>query len=263
MYLTMGSLLVHSQDIIIEPPGDLNGHDADLWEMVVELSHSEDCLLPCWWGFELEETTIEEIIGFLESTELNRSQQRSVYPDIAQKVYIQDEGYWLDFVDVFENDGDISEISYHFDFTEDGKLRAIHFVYHLPDVWLTDEQNALDISKILNQFEQDPDIFTSISPNRYADELPLYILYPEDNIIFSYWLNYDYPLICIDVDHLEWIDVEVPSDETVEDFESSEYMVPINEKWRFEGITTEEFVAFFRDNPDDCLDITAYPREEK
>lgn len=238
---------------------DVTGIDSDLWPVFVEVTKSPDCTLPCWWGLHVAETSLPRVDVFLQQTDFNRAQARTIYADAPRIAYLDGGAYWLVFTERTPELIYIGDIEYYFSFDEDKTLSAISFTMRHPGEWLPEEYNPLALRNVLLNIEGQPIIITASPAHTFRHRFSLYIVYPEHGI--QLWYSYDfsaYPNICIDSKNIIelQLDIKIDPEDLVQP--DGDVLIPIEDGITFAGITAEEFVQFFREHPDDCLDLTEY-----
>ncbi|GAB5493455.1 MAG: hypothetical protein Phog2KO_36700 [Phototrophicaceae bacterium] len=246
--------------IILTPdniPPHITGVDSDLWTSFIELTNSPNCQLPCWWGHNIGETTQVETLIFLEQTEFDRAHGRGQYADISSTLYLTDSVYWLVFTEDTSqghDNVDIGNIVYNFSFDENEILSHIGVKLRQPSYWLPQELNPFEFHSIILEISSEAIIFVEETPTTTFSRLALEVIYPEPSFRLVYSFDFsDYPNICIESENIREINIDIVSEINI-----SSYRTPIEESNYFEGITTEEFIQFFRENPDSCLDLSQY-----
>jgi hypothetical protein len=234
-------------------PDTVTGLDSDLWQTFVGLINDPDCRLPCWWGFEVGKTHLDEVVTFLQETDFSRAQARSPYPDMPLRDYITAETLGLDFVR--GSSEVIGEVRYHFDFDDNNIMELISLGIHRPNLWLPDTYNPLLLTALFRQIEAIPNIFTVYPQNYYPHEYPLFVVYPEQSIEIHYTLDFtEMPEICLDGQNIESIGMKIYAD-SERLMRQNHAIIPLEEAHPFAEITAEVFVQFFREHPDECLDV--------
>lgn len=134
------------------------GLDADLYNTFLELTNMPNCQLPCWWGFHLGETTLDDVYALLSTTDLNRSQARTIYADAPEQAYVGVGIYSLVFTYRPVDIDDIGDIRFYFEFDDNNILAYINVVMGNPTIWLSPDNNPLLLSNVLKQIASQPEI---------------------------------------------------------------------------------------------------------
>ena len=80
-------------------PFPVSGPDIDLLPTFEALMVAdEDCILPCWWGFQPGETEISEILTLLQDVGFDRYWQRSSLPFTLEEYLRENLPFGLDFI---------------------------------------------------------------------------------------------------------------------------------------------------------------------
>lgn len=240
------------------------GIDSDLWDEFVRLSNLPNCQLPCWWGLELGEVELSEVLTFIEEREFDRYQERQAIDDTPPEVWIRYDGYSLEFTGRGATTG-IGDVDYFFSFDDDNMLRTIYLTMRSPDRWLLDESNPLLVSNVLDDLETMPTVLIGASHVSRISDFSLFLIYPDEGLQIHHFMDIseDYPLICLSSETIKesYLTITNYPNNLVE---VSDTFIPIEGSWLVQdsSITTEEFVQFFRDNPNSCLDLSQYPQGE-
>lgn len=229
----------------------------------------ENCTLPCWWGLKLEETTFDDIIEFILKNGFERQWKEGMYAEsLTLEEYIQyGERIVLDLEDTFYDPASNFELSFSFD--QANILQAIFINYRNPDKWLSTEADRVSLPKILNQIQVIPSIYIAENPSTFRiSDYNLTMRIPEQgiNIRYTFDLTIDNPInvplehlkLCLDLNRTQSIQITLSQPFEVEPL-SEHYQTP--ETAYGIGIPTEEFVEFFREHPDECLDVAQYQIE--
>ena len=181
----------------LEIPTSVTGRDRDLWPVYVNLINSLDCQLPCWWMLEIDQTTRDEVINFLQGAEFSRTQARSVYPDAPLRDIISADGLGLDFLDDSDNTL-VSEIYYNFSFNDSDILSGIHATIRNPNMWLPEDLNPFLIQKLFTEIEHIPVILVASPEHAWIHRYTLLIIYPEHLFQIRYSFDFSaFPIVCI------------------------------------------------------------------
>lgn len=236
------------------------GIDRDLWEEFVRLTNLPDCQLPCWWGFELETVELPEVLDFVQERAFDRLQKEDSITGFSPEEWMKFNGYTLDFTG--RGIPEIGDVDFYFSFDDMNVLQAIHLVMRSPYRWLPDESNPLLVSNILNDVETLPTIFVESARTARQNDFSLFLIYPEQRFQIRYSMNIfdEYPLICLNSENIEQVSIEITNFPN-QLLEPGDTFVPVADSWLAQdtSITDEEFLEFFRDNPDTCLDLSQYP----
>jgi hypothetical protein len=247
----------------------LPARDLDLLPVFETLSTAEydSCVLPCWWGFRPGETTLSEIVSFLEVNDFQRQWEESIYSSISLEQYTRSE----QFVLYFHENSFFGSFTISFSFDENDLLRAARVAFNDPDQWLSPGADISSLAMLLEQVEETPEIYIAENPSTFRiSGYRLVVIFREQGVRVNYVfdLSGDNPIngpletlrLCLDLDRTNGIEMTLsasPITDPLPDF----YKTP--EAASGIGISTEEFVEFFRENPDDCLDIAEYQRESE
>ena len=169
------------------------------------------------------------------------------------------EAYWLIFTARSSGSTDIGDVAYAFSFDADSILSAISLTMRGPDEWLPEEYNPLTLRNMLLRVTAQPIVVTASPEHTTLDRFILYLIYPEQGFEIWYLMNFsNYPEICIDAENIRQLQLHItvyPDDLTQDNGDSR---IPIEEGSPLTGITGEDFVRFFREHPDECLNLVEY-----
>jgi hypothetical protein len=222
----------------------------------------EDCKLPCWWGFQPEETTGAEIITFLQETGFDRDWLVADLP-LTFEEYLYG-GY--PFILIFGKSG--FEISF---VVQNDLLTSISTDFSRSTHWVSPVFELVSLSHILREMEQIPEVFIHSSSTR--SDFMIFVIYRGTDgdhgtqIVYSFdlmhyvsdgWLDQ----LCLGIDQTQDIKMALhitskdglPGNPPGADSRPTG-LISIEEYF---GIDTETFVQFFRDHPDECLDLSEY-----
>jgi hypothetical protein len=266
-YLTQSTkaVIVFSTEIptLTVVPSSIPARDLDLLPTFEDVASVEydDCTLPCWWGFTTGETTITEIMTFLQETGFDRHWRESRYSSVTLEEYLRfNEVFILKFEGTWPG---ISNFWIDFLFDEDVlKQMTVQFVN--PRVWLSSEADHVGLPQILSQIEEIPTIYTGANPR--LSLYPIVLVYPERNveIFYHFDLTNDHSprsvvqRLCLDIERTEDISMRLNWG-SLEDFPSLNDVYDSPEEAY--NLSTETLVEFFRENPDDCLDVSEYQNQ--
>lgn len=242
---------------------DIEGRDADLlptFERLM-LADYEDCELPCWWGLTPGETTLDEIARFLQETGFDRSWQLSSYTfslneyiRFGEPFFLQFEGYW----------SESGNFGIWFSFDED-ILVNIHVQFQEIGDWIA--SSFMTVPNFLDQIETIPEIY--LPPNEWLDTFMIGFVYPDlhTEVTYTFDLTDNYDAIhqelslCLDDARTDRIQIRlnIPKSSMI-GYSPSSVSLPIQEKFH---ISNEEFVQFFRENPDECLIVSEHIEPEE
>jgi hypothetical protein len=241
----------------------------------------ENCPLPCWWGFQLGETTLDEITSFVEQYEFDRSWRESeLYSPYPLSNFIDGEGFSMQF-QTLDRRGQpvLQNFSFSFSFDIEDRMRHVRVSFNHPNEWLIAEADGISFLRLLDQFEETPDVylFENIrnlipatedsramidSVNPRVTEQPIIVAFPSRGVMASYIFQLDFDLndersldaetlrLCPDLDHL--LNAEVRLGTVSTEPPNNEYYQLPEDVYEI-GMNTEEFVEFFRENPADCI----------
>lgn len=240
------------------------GIDNDLWDEFVRLSNLPNCQLPCWWGLELGEVELSEVLTFIEEREFDRYQERQAIDDTPPEVWIRSNGYSLEFTG--RGTSDIGDVDYYFSFDDDNILGSINLTMRSPERWLIDENNPFLISTILSDIDIMPTVLISPAETSRVSDFSLFLIYPDEGLQIHYFMDISdhYPLVCLNSRNVKVAILDITNFPSSLIDVSDTSFIPIEGSWLVQGssITTEEFVQAFRDNLDSCLDLSQYPQGE-
>jgi hypothetical protein len=238
--------------------------DVDLLpQLEALLLSNEGCQLPCLWGFSAGESTLSDWLAFLENTGFDRGLELDVALSTGE---LTGSGYiGLDF-------------SPHQDFSigfvaEEGILA--YFEVDLGQVrgWLSPEINTVSVPAVISRLEQTPEIyiFTDRFRQVLLSDIALVLISDEDGLIIYYNIDVSevqlQPLdwqrvqICLGIPQIALMRMRLQDPnsgepfgtgirETLNSTENSSYR-SLSEVF---DITDEEFIQYFLENPDGCLE---------
>jgi hypothetical protein len=248
-------------------PTVIPARDSDLLPTFEGLiSQTKDCTLPCWWNFEIGKTTLDEISRFLLQHKFDRHWKESIYSDIPFEDFISFEQIVL----YFQDNSILGEFAMSFGFDTDNMLSGMRIRIDHPGEWLSPELDHISLSKVLNQIDETPEIYIAENPSTFRiSDYNLTALFRRTGIEARYMfdLSQDNPInvplealrLCLDITRTETIQLSIYDTSDREPFPDF-YKMPENAYGI--GISTEEFVQFFREHPSECLDIEAYKESE-
>ena len=251
-------------------PSPSPGRDKDLLKTFEGLMSSEyqDCILPCWWNLRPGETTIDETVEFLNRTEFDRHWKDSIYSELSLEKYIRAEALPLYFL----KDSYFGEFVISFGFDSNDRINSIRVVFNNPGKWLSAEANKISVSEVLSQIPETPEIFIAENPSTFRlSEYHLTLLYRQRGVEvnYSFDLSDDNPKsritnlnLCLDNERTTSIEMSLlNSTATLKDKQYPEnFKTPENATGI--GISTEDFVQFFKEHPDECLDVSAFETDQ-
>lgn|GEM_PF-1811317 len=260
--------------------------DSDVLPTLLSLMSSnwEECQLPCWWGFQHGETTLDEITRFVEQNEFDRSWRESeIYSPYPLSNFIESEGLSFQFQTIDQWGQPVLQnfnISFSFD-TQD-QLLSTRIVFYHPSEWLVTEEDRISFLSLLKQIEETPDIYlfenieilipaTENRPSAILDsvnprftEQPMIVVFPDQGVRVSYIFQLENDLagngsfdvetlrFCPDFEHT--LSVEIRLGEVDDMPPDNEYYATPEEFYDI-SMSSEEFVDFFRENPEGCLNL--------
>jgi hypothetical protein len=249
------------------------------------LADKENCQLPCWWNFQPGETTLKEIAAFLQSIDFERHWEQSIYSSLSLENFISAESLAFFFQDSTSL-GTNFLYNFGISFTpdENGILRFTTVRFYNPIGWLISEADRISFLSLLDQIEETPDVYLfenieiltpateditariTESVNPRVNEQSMIVVFPNQGVRASYIFQLEYDLnengfmnvqtlrLCPDFEHT--LSVEMRLGEVSDEPPDNQYYVTPEEFYDI-GISTEEFVEFFRENPNDCLYLFA------
>ncbi|MBZ0304326.1 MAG: hypothetical protein K8J31_31610 [Anaerolineae bacterium] len=234
--------------------------DLDLLPVFRELMQTnEDCVLPCWWGFRPGETTIDEIVAFLQETGFDRDWEESGLPMTLEKYLRVGEPFGLDLWDTEVRTIYSFGISF---LIEDGHLRSMRIEVNAPDEWLVPTPDRVSLPYVLSNMDilpgiyisglsTDSDLWLNVS-NKAAGVRLNYNFDLRDN------LTLEEPMLCFSIEQTDsiWIELSEPGGEELVHTPESSQNAGRHRNYSFEelyGIDTAAFRQFFIDNPGGCL----------
>ncbi len=235
--------------------------DLDLLPVFEELMTAElDCILPCWWGFQPGETTVNEIIKFLQETGFDRDWYESGLSLTLEEYLRAGEPFGLDFLDTQVRQIYTFSISF---VVERNQLNSMLLTFSAPDEWLLREANRIGFPFVLAQLETLPMIFiTGLSTDL---NLAMHVIYKDSGIWFAYRFNLlgnppsEEPSLCFSIEQTRSIRLRLstPGDEGfIREYEGLRDDTQLT-LYSFEdlyNIDTKTLKAFFVSNPEGCLD---------
>jgi hypothetical protein len=245
-----------TEEVLI--PESVNGLDRDLWPRFIELINSPDCQLPCWWGFRVGVSTEDEVVAFLQENDFARYYSRIIVPeDLSFREYIRSFGLGLDF---FDTGFEYPELGFQFRYDDSDVLTSISIVMDYIHLWLPAEQNPYLLTDLFAEIQEQPTIHVVDFSRTNLDEYSLYIDYPTLGVGFEMIYNFSQnPLICISYDNMSEFWIRIGNIPLFVEYRPN-VIIPINEEGSlFAGITAETFVQFFREHPNECLDLSENP----
>ena len=262
------------------PSPNPESRDLDLLPIFEAVSVADygDCELPCWWGFRPGETTLDEIQHFLEETGFDRSWRESRYSEYPLDQYLRwGEVFILQFDWGRNFDGGNFWIA--FDFDANDVLASMDIKFEGEDSWLSPETNPVTLPHMLSQGNDIPEIYVATdSLNQlFINNIALLLIDDEAGVMVSYHIdvldvqpdpiNWDaFTLrLCFGLAQTTYISIQLRSPDAepaishnVRDSINPEEGPGYHSLEEVFGIDTETFVQFFRDNPDECLDLSEY-----
>jgi hypothetical protein len=225
----------------------------------------QPCELPCWWGMTPGISSEEEVIEILQTTGFYRNWN------------LTEEGVPFDSTEQPIEGSITLQLSakvfapFHIAFgAEKGKLTRIAIEVNKPSKWFTSEQ--FDLATVLNQFEEEPVIYASVSRASFY----VILEYPGMIYFYSYYLidtpsryttnergRVDGFIICSRDDIIQEIRVLLfnPEDKEVPDnYIYDPSTTPLLEERTLIG--PETFITFFRENPKECLEVPLRSQEK-
>jgi hypothetical protein len=260
-----------SQITTITPAADITptaipARDLDLLPTFETLSFNDDCILPCWWGFESEKASINEIMAFIEDNDLDRRWEIPPYTFTLDEHLRFGEPLLFDFQDSYNDVAYSVLISFGFD---SDLLKGISIKFYNLNEWVNSKVENISLPQVVSQTEEIPEVYVTSSPNATLARYTIILIFREANIQIVYFLDLsgDHPphvwveQLCLNLERTRYVDLNLNYIEA--DFATNppnvENFITPEEAY---GISTEEFVQFFRDHPDECLDIAAYKESE-
>jgi hypothetical protein len=160
-------------------------------------------------------------------------------------------------------------------FGEPGILTELHIELKNPGDWLSDRANTISFSRILARMEALPEIYFYSGPTASSIFFPVSILYPEDGLMVEYIFdifdtlpepnNLDTWQLCFGLEQSKQVTftiVDSNADEPIGRSLLNQYYLTVEESL-ITQMDTETFVEFFREHPDECLDLAQYRQQEK
>ncbi len=222
----------------------------------------EDCQLPCWWTLKPGETTIDEAAAFLSRNGFDRHWKDSIYSKLSLKKYISGEGLPLYFLE----NSYFGEFLISFGFDAANRIRSMRLGFNNPGEWLPVNADVISPAKIVAQFEDTPEVYIAENPSTFRlSEYNLILLYRSRGTEIHYIFdvshdNLERPLknlnLCLDLKHTTSVEFSLSSS-ALDDKQYPEFFKTPQNAFGV-GISTEEFVQFFKDHADECLDISQY-----
>jgi hypothetical protein len=227
----------------------------------------EDCILPCWWGFWPEETTVTEILTFLQETDFDRQWELSGTNMTLEEYLSLEEPFNLDFEDSYYIVGDSIQITFG---VSRNQLRRIQLEFTRVFEWFSPKMERVALPRILTEIQSAPEIY--ISGRSTRSEYLFFVIYREAHMQFVYKFDFSADNLpeesvnrfCLNIDRTDEIDMQLNiQDENMIDITENEpryefdpYALHTTEQ--FLNVDLETFVEFFRENPDECLNISEY-----
>lgn len=252
------------ESVVDQTPTFVPARDADLLLNFNELipNQDENCKLPCWWGFKLGETTLKEVAAFLKENKFDRHWRDSIYSDVPFDQFIQFEQIVL----YFRDSSYFGEFTISFTFDENDILQGMRIRINQPTEWLDSEVALLSFPELLAQIDEVPEIYIAEYPSTFRlSDYRLMAVFKETGVEASYELDLSEEnpepsdgkslLMCFDMSRIKSIELRLlhtVGREPLPDF----FKTPENAYGI--GISIEEFVRFFRENPDECLNVADY-----
>jgi len=254
--------------------------DAYLLPRFENLMTIYDCELPCWWGLRPLETTFDETIVFVEETGFDRRELDTIYAPMPLNEYISGGT----FVFYFVENAHPYDFLIEFGFTENDFLKGIHMNFYQPSDWLSSEFDRVSFRSIISQIEEKPEIYiaqiiqevisaTEDTPENYFFRNPrpyeywVTLFFRDQGVKVHYlfqlvreeeneeaWIN-DLQL-CPTLENTISIDLTLSGEPITEDPPNPESWATPEDSFGL-YMDTEEFVQFFIDNPDGCLNVYA------
>jgi hypothetical protein len=240
--------------------------DADLTPISEVLASIEDdCIFPCFLGFTPDETTRNEVLNYLQKNGLDAiwQQFRQYYPTL--ETYLADgQGIIFNFLSADRR----TRGGFSVKFGLDNRLRAMHINFVRPDAWLTSDLHWVDLPTVLAEVQFQPEVYILWASTR--SDYTVVLLYKEERMQFTYNFNLsqDNPttqytdFLCLNIERTRSIDILLRVGEgallniaRANSYHSTPaYYTPED----LLGIPTEDFVQFFIDHPNGCLDVSTY-----
>jgi hypothetical protein len=228
---------------------------------------SRVCILNYLPDGVLGETNLQEISDFLTQNKFVRQWQESIYSQLTLSEYIQGEQIVL----YFRENNYFGDFIITFNFDEESLLEGVRLRFNNPHEWLRSDLENFSLSKVLSHLEEMPEVYIVENRSTFRiSDYNLIVYYTEMGV--EVWYNFDLtgdnptdvPIealtLCLDLDRINSVQMWLYHPENVEPLPDS-FKTPENAYGI--GIPTEDFVQFFRDHPDECLDIAQYNAERE
>jgi hypothetical protein len=228
-------------------------------------ARNRNCVLPCFWGFRPGETSFVELVAYLEETGF--ADIWKMQPDVSSLEQYLREHYPFGFrflSDEGEKSGGFA-ISFG---VHRNLLNSMEVQFYEPNTWLSEETAWIALPDVLGQMSSIPEIY--IAGNSIRSDFVMLIVYREEQVqlVYSFDLSTEDDLdirFCLGIEHTNEIIMELNITEEQglvsnppESSSDPHGLHPIEEYYQ---ISAEPFVEFFRENPDDCLDVSEYNDE--
>jgi hypothetical protein len=225
----------------------------------------QPCELPCWWGMTPGITSKEEVIAILQNTGFYRNWNLTEY----NIPFDSSEGPVGGSITLNLSAEVFAPFTIAFG-AENGKLDIVRMQINSPNKWFNSEQ--FDLATILNQSKEEPMVYAYVSRARFH----IILQYPNMLFFYSYYFidtpsryttteqgRVDGFIVCSRDDIIEEIEVVLfdPQNQELLDKEiyNSDIIFPLEERTL---VDTETFITFFRENPEDCLEVPLRKQEK-
>jgi hypothetical protein len=267
----LGSPIIFAPQITV---GNFQGETTEIPHLVSTLTPGQEefeellqtnngCALPCWWGFTVGVSGEDDWFDFLDSRSFHVFREEP----IGDKIVPVDYAYFS-----FPHASDTAvTINYTFSNTI---LSQLKIILRNPRAWLSPSVDAITLPHLLAQLEEQPEVyvFSRSSPLDYGIILIDSSIGLMANYTFDFWEvqtnqeNYPQELsICLSMAYTTRIEItlQAPNVEPplgarerpeIHAQERQTY-IPVEEA-TFGRINADEFVTFFREHPDECLNIS-------
>lgn len=177
--------------------------DLDLFLMVEQLLSENSCQLPCWWGLNPGQTSIDEIESFLISTGLYRDLEvyNEFYEDAdiefsLEEMIVAGERFGVGLPEVALQDSlrDSSLKAFQVNFTlspdEETYLLSTNVELNRVNEWLSTENNAFELAALIQRVKTHPDVyFLTAASNQQPNDITVILVFEERGL----WVSYRFP----------------------------------------------------------------------
>lgn len=225
------------------------------------LETNNGCELPCWWGFTVGEARVQDWFQFLDTRTFHVFREEPIGGTVVPVDYA-----YFSFPSSPE-----ASVRLNYDI-ENAILKRIHIQLSNPRRWLSAQADAISFPGLLSRLGEELEVY--IFSGSTLDDYYILVIDTSIGLIARYTFDFweavpanqeNYPqemALCLGVPYTKRIEITLQAPEVEPTVGTRERPIVGTQDRRgylsvedalFGTVSTDEFISFFREHPDECL----------